>query len=186
MSADARHDILERRAAELARPIAASRADAVLDLLLVATGDRLFALEARAVRQVLQEEPLCRLSGGSGAFVAVAIVGGETIPVADLGPLVDGGEVHRDRSFLVVLEGGTGPVGFLVDQVLDVVAMHQDDLGVVSGTADGPGAPHRLITPDGAIVLETEPLLGDSRLAVTPSSARPPSHSPSQPPRGAR
>jgi chemotaxis signal transduction protein len=186
MSFGAGQDILEQRAAQLARPLTERRTDAVLDLLfVVAGGGGRFALEARAVRHVRRDEPLSRLPVGAGALVAVAIVAGEAVPVADLGWLLDAADARRDRPFLVVLEGGTGPVGFLVDEVLDVAAVHRDDLGTLASTAKGPSAPHRLITPDGAVVLDTEPLLADGRLVVAESSTQQtPLHHP-QPPQGA-
>lgn len=169
MSAPTGHEVLQRRAARLARPLAERRSDAVRVFLLVGTGaDGHFALEARTVRQVLRDEPLCRLFAGSGALLAVAVVGGEAVPVADLETLFDGGEPRRDRPFLVVLEGGTGPVGFLVDEVHEVVTVHQEDLRAVSSASEGSSAPHRLITPEGAVVVDVETLLSDHRLAISP------------------
>lgn len=169
MSLETGREILQRRAARLAGPLAERRSDAVRGLLIVATGaDRLFALDARAVRHVLRDEPLCRLCAGSAALLAVAVVRGETIPVADLGALFDGEEPRRDRPFLVVLEGGTGPVGFLVDEVREVVTVHQDDLKAVSRTSAGSSAPHRLSTPDGALVIDADALLLDERLVMAP------------------
>lgn len=167
MTAQTGRETLQRRAALLARPLAERRSDAVRVFLLVATGaGGHFALEARAVRQVLRDEPLCRLCTGPGALLAVAVVGGETVPVADLESLLDGGEPRRDRPFLVVLEGGPGPVGLLVDEVQEVVTVHQDDLRAVSSAPDSASAPHRLITPEGAVVVDIETLLCDDRLAM--------------------
>lgn len=187
MSPQTGREILQRRAAGLARPLAEPRPDAVRVLLLVATGaDGHFALEARAVRHVLRDEPLCRLSANSGALLMVAVVGGQAVPVADLGALFDGGEPRRDRPFLVILEGGTGPVGFLVDEVQDVVTLHRDDLRAVSSAPVGDPSAHSLITPSGAVVLDTELLLSDGRLAIAPP-ARPDRPSiPMSSPQGAR
>lgn len=188
MSVERTERILAERAARLARPLPPPRQDTVQDLLLVTTGaGRRFALPARSVRQVLRDEPLGRLVAGAGAFTAVAIVSGETVPVADLGALLDGEPARRDRPFLVVLDSAAGPVGLLVDRVLDVAAVPTDDLETVSGAVEGAAAAHRRVTPDGAVVLDIEALLGDDRLTLAPPMTTPPTSEPlARHPRGAR
>lgn len=172
MSTEAAQEILERRARHLARPLEQAPDGAVLDLVVVqvAPGSR-FGLDLLSVLHIVRNEHLARLPGASRALIGVTVIRGEAIPVADLAYLVGLGAAHRQRPFVVVVGGAAGPIGLLVDQVLDVVAVPEDELHLLPGTPEGRGSLQRRVTPDGAVLLGTSALLADERLTVPPATS---------------
>lgn len=172
MSVEAAQEILERRARHLARPLEQASDAAVLDLLVVqVASERRFGLEVGSVLHIVHNEHLARLPGASRALVGVTVIRGEVIPVADLAHLAGLGAAHRQRPFVVVVGGASGPVGLLVDQVLDVVAVPEDELHLLPGAPEGRGSLQRRVTPDGAVLLDTSALLADERLTVPPMTS---------------
>lgn len=172
MSTDAAQEILERRARHLARPLEQAPDGAVLDLVVVqvASGGR-FGLDVGSVLNIVHNEHLARLPGASRALLGVTMLRGEAIPVADLAHLVGLGAPLLQRPFVVVVGGAAGPVGLLVDQVVDVVAVPEHELRLLPGAPEEHGSLQRRVTPDGVVVVDTSTLLADERLTVPPMTA---------------
>jgi purine-binding chemotaxis protein CheW len=172
MSAEAAQEILERRARHLARPLEQAPDAAALDLLVVQVApEGRFGLDVGAVLHIVHNEQLARLPGASRALVGVTVIQGEAIPVADLAHLVGLGAPRRQRPFVVVVGGAAGPVGLLVDQVVDVVAVPEHELRLLPGAPEGRGSLQRRVTPDGVVLLDTSALLADERLTVPPMTS---------------
>lgn len=173
MSAEAAQEILERRARQLARPLErALDASSVLDLLVVQVASkRRFGLDVGSVLHVVHNDHLARLPGASRALVGVTVIQGEAIPIADLAHLVGIGAPHRRRPFVVVVGGAAGPVGLLVDQVVDIVAVPEHELHLLPGAPEGRESLQRRSTPDGVVLLDTSALLADERLSVPPKAS---------------
>ena len=118
-------------------------------LLLFRTGGRVFAVDARAVREILPSTPPTRIPGSPAAVRGLVNVRGTLVTVVDLGLALgveavrgapgDGGEGSAGKT-LVLVERSSRAVGLVVDDVLDLVTVDDDDLtagGAVKGVRPG-------------------------------------------------
>ena len=166
MSSDPTQDILVRRAELYARPVDQGTQKAVTDVVVVrADASSLFALDAATVMQVIPTRGLCRLPAGGAGLVALTVVGGEAVPVADLAMLLGLGEAAHHRPFTVVLDGDD-PVGLLVEEAIEVGPIHEDDVLPFPGDRDTVGRLQRGLAPDDVVMLDAQALLADHRLVV--------------------
>ncbi len=122
-------------------------------LLLFRTGGRVFGVDAGAVREILPATPATRIPGSPDAVRGLVNVRGTLVTVVDAALAIgvgdapaagDGGAVPGEARTLVLL--AARPVGLVVDEVLDLVAV-----GDAALTAGGvfPGARPGVITATG-------------------------------------
>jgi chemotaxis signal transduction protein len=182
MTSSAR-EVLKRRARALAQPVAATAEEDSVPVLVVGLDNgTTYGIEARFLQHIVDDMSLCRLPMGSGDLIAVTVVGGVAVPVADLGSVLGTASPRQDRPFLVLV-GGASPLGLLVDQVVGVLELRQRELRPLPKLPGDPAVNvHRGLMPGDVPLLDVEVLLQDSRLMVSrppyaPSSVPTSSHS---------
>lgn len=168
-------EILQQRARALAIPRGAGEPggrSAELHLI-VRIGDRMVALPAARVSQVVRPSPLARLVGCGAAISGLAVVHGELVQIADVSAVLHPGADARPRSasHFVVLDDEESSIGLLVDEVVELRPLHPDEVA-----ADSSG--HRSVAivgvaSDGVFVLDTDVLLADPRLRPPAAEAGP-------------
>jgi len=169
MTASPAHlSVLQRRAAELARPLADEDQTPVVDLVVVAVAGRRLAFRSGSVRQILRNGPLCRLPQGCGALIGLIAVQGSAVPVADLHSLLEDAAPDAGRPLIVLLDG-PAPVGVLVDEALSVLSLRAREIRPRPPGSPSDSAEHG-VTPDGVVVLDAETLLANRRLHPQPTS----------------
>jgi len=157
MTADRRDDVMAARAAALARPVeVVDEHDSVEVVTVEVSGGASFAIEASYVREVMRNDHLRRLPGGTGALLGVVPSRGEAVPVADLGALLGLCPPSQNRPMVVVLEHESAPLGLLVERVTQVAEWRRADLRATvlpRMAAVGVGPTHTTVL-DGAALLE--------------------------------
>lgn len=162
-----RQQLLQRRAESLARESRAESADATVDLAdfvtLVSSGQR-YAIDARHTVRVLSNDKLCRLPAEAGELVALIMIGGESVPVADLASLLGTAAPDRSRPYIVLVDGAGSALGLLADEVESGHASAAEIRPLAAESDDGTPL-QRGVTADGAVLLDTARLLADQRLS---------------------
>jgi chemotaxis signal transduction protein len=175
MTAYSAREVLLRRAQILAQPVAdvAEEASAPVLVVRVENGTT-YGLAASCIEHVFDDMSLCRLPTGSRELIAVTVVGGATVPVADLASVLGLASPRHDRAFLVLL-GGVRPLGLLVDDVVGMVALRRSELRVLPGVpGDSAVNLYQGMMPGGVPLLDVVALLEDSRAMVPRGSHAPP------------
>jgi purine-binding chemotaxis protein CheW len=86
-------------------------------------GERLYAIDAEAVSEVIRLPPVARVPQGPKSLLGLANLRGAVLPIASLRGLLGRDEISHDGSSrAIVLEGGA-PVGLAVDAVEALVAV---------------------------------------------------------------
>lgn len=174
-------DLLERRAALLARPVDLAHEEARLDVVVVTVaGGRRYALEVRHVRQVVRGEALSWLPASGSDLVGVVPVQGEAVPVADLAAVLGLAAADPARPLVLVLAGDHPPVGLLVDDVLTTMSLPESEVRSHHASEAEAATSERGITRDGIVLLDAAALLADRRLSVSASPSDPPLPDPGQ------
>ena len=156
--------VLAERARRYARPLGDAGAVATLDVVHFELGDERFAVEAAVVRRVVVQPPTTALPGAPTWVLGIANIGGQLIPVFDLGQLLD--VASAPATNLLVLGRDGFDLAVPVRTVTDLVAI---PLVPREGAARGLVA---RILPDGRALLDGSALLDDPRLVVTPHDRR--------------
>ena len=132
-------------------------------LIELAGGGR--ALRQSDLIQLIDRPEVAPLPRSGGAWVGLANLRGEVIPVADLGILYGSGPVGDP--VLAAVRGATGPFGLLIEGVEQTVAM-PDPGALVDQPL--PGDPDWLLPapPGEPRVVDPELLLGDPALGGSP------------------
>ena len=132
-------------------------------LIELAGGGR--ALRQSDLIQLIDRPEVAPLPRSGGAWVGLANLRGEVIPVADLGILSGCGPVGNP--VLAAVRGATGPFGLLIEGVEQTVAM-PDPGALVDQPL--PGDPDWLLPapPGEPRVVDPELLLGDPALGGSP------------------
>ncbi|MGA2384255.1 MAG: chemotaxis protein CheW [Gemmatimonadales bacterium] len=125
-------------------------------LLLFRTGGRVFAVDARAVREILPAMPPTRIPGSPAAVRGLVNVRGTLVTVVDarvaLGAEAAGSGASDEGMnggagrTLVLVERSSCPIGLIVDDVLDLVTV--DDDALTAGEAI-PGVRPGVVTATG-------------------------------------
>lgn len=132
-------------------------------LIELAGGGR--ALRQSDLIQLIDRPEVAPLPRSDGAWVGLANLRGEVIPVADLGILSGGGPT--ERAVLAAVRGAEGPFGLLVEGVEQTVAAPEPGALV---DQPSPGDPDWLLPapPGEPRVVDPELLLGDPALGALP------------------
>jgi purine-binding chemotaxis protein CheW len=160
------HDraVLEQRAQALARATgSAEPAEDVLHVVTFALAGERYALEAAYVREVLREAQPSRLPWAPAALLGAVNVRGEVLAVADLGHLL-GVPAAASPGPVVVLAGPAPPVGLLVDEVEELLALPSGTVAPPPADTAGPAQELLVGVSARAVVLDARALLTDPRL----------------------
>ncbi len=110
-----------------------------LRVLCLAAGEKVFAVDIMAVREILRRPRLTGVPGAPPAVAGVVNLRGELVEAIDLHQAVVGerskGSAAEQR--LVVARAGDRRLGILVDQVLEVVTVRLEDLMPAPGAEGG-------------------------------------------------
>lgn len=164
------HELMARRAHELARPLQNS------DILDAATGqfvsalldEETYAFQARYVLCASHAPAVVTMPGAHPPLVGATVYEGEILPVFSLRDLVGMATQNETASkWLLVLGKATAEIGLLVDRVNTVAAVDTGDL--LAGWVEAASSPSGLLTAttsDGITIVDVEHLLDDDRLFV--------------------
>ena len=182
MSPTSAQDLMERRAAALAKPHQEVREAGTTGVVTVSVaGGRRYAVQLEHVRRVLRNTGLSRLPASAGELVGLIIVKGEAVPVADLGAVLGVSGPDVTRPLVVVLDDGSSPLGLLVDEVIETMQLPADDVRRRDQVGTQGTCVELGIGPDGVVLLDCDLLLADVRLngtAGAPPPATRPAHHP--------
>ncbi|MFP2964301.1 chemotaxis protein CheW [Myxococcus sp. 1LA] len=157
--------LLEARARSLAREPRPDVAPGTLrEVVRFKAGGQRYALESRFVLEVARAPEMVTLPGAPPALRGLTLMHGEVLPVVELAPLFGRAPSETPGPLLVV--GTTrAELGLRTEEVEEVTVLAGNELLAPPATLDGV-AGHLVSAADrnGALVLEGEALLGDSRL----------------------
>jgi chemotaxis signal transduction protein len=158
-------EVMAARAAALARPVTADDTQDTVEVVTVEVqGGASFAIEARHVREVMRNDNLRRLPGGSGALLGLVPTRGEVVPVADLGALLGLCPPSPARPMVVVLDHESAPLGLLVDGVTQVAMWRRSAVRSVTHAVALTRDFTVGVGPADTTLLDGEALLEDTRL----------------------
>jgi purine-binding chemotaxis protein CheW len=142
-----------------------------LIVLSFAIGPGAYAVETRFVREVLRGAAIAFVPDAPEVLAGLSICRGDLLPVVDLRPLLGlpGAAGAGGASIVVMGAEGASPLGFPVDELLDVRAIAGAELGPppsasLAGLVRGATA--------AVLLLDGERLLADPRLYLQPTDER--------------
>ena len=152
--------VLDQRARELARPIAAPAAGQRLEAVTFALANERYAIESRYVVEVFRLRELTPLPGATLPVFGVTAWRGDLLTILDLRTVL-GLPVSalNDLSRVLVLGLDRAAFGVLADGVHDLVALSASDIREPPAGAAGKRDYSRGMTPDAVLVLDGERLL---------------------------
>jgi chemotaxis signal transduction protein len=133
---------IERQIADMRRELVGERTKAPpprgkFQAVRVRVGEGEYAITSAAVREIVRYARLTTIPGCLAPVLGALNLRGERVPVLDLPRLLGAGTRPPDlRAAIVVVEVHGGPVGFLVDRVLDVATIDGDLLDAADGRLD--------------------------------------------------
>lgn len=135
--------------------------------LVARVGSTRFAIPVQAASGVLRAPPVARVPGAAPALLGVTATGGNMVPVADAGVLLEVERDARQPPVVVLLADGGGVLGLLVDEVEALAALEVGD-GTEPGSVREDRTERRpLLMPSaGVFLLDIDALRHDER--VTP------------------
>ena len=148
--------LLQRRARELARPLATGRAVEQLELLHLTIGGERYAIETRYVVEVLRHPTAAPLPGAVRPVAAVVAWRGRILTALDL--RAGGGALPDRPAVLAVLGRERAELGLLADTVDGVGDVALDTLTAVP---EGPTAWRNYLR---AVTADAEPVLDGAAL----------------------
>jgi chemotaxis signal transduction protein len=165
--------ILDLRARRLAERVKAPEHRASLGtLVVVKVGAERLGIPVLGLREIVRIPPITPLPRSAEGIEGLVQLRGEVMTVADLGAWL-GIAPRSGHSHLAVLDGPSGPLGFLVGAVLGFRPLFGDELQSAR-LATGVAVTGR--TPDLVLVLDLErlfaapPRLGDISTGTPPST----------------
>ncbi|HEX9729126.1 MAG TPA: chemotaxis protein CheW [Gemmatimonadales bacterium] len=133
-----------------------------LRLVVFRVGDVICAADVTSVREILPTQRATRIPGAPSTVTGLINVRGDLITLVHGSQLL-GRNVHTSDGVTLLCTVGAQEVGMAVDEVLDLIAVSEDDLAQGS---ELPGIDRRLVRAVGQlagrsfIVLDLEALLG--------------------------
>ena len=154
-------EILQQRAAALAKPVEKARQRGLSTVGFVLSGTQL-ALELRFLREALRVPQLTRLPGAP-LVQGLALLRGEVLPVFLLAPLLGlAGTQPRPGSRLLVLGEDFPELGIVVDEIAGTRFFAGSEVSALPEGAAGSSLCLGL-APDGTVLLDGARLLADPR-----------------------
>jgi purine-binding chemotaxis protein CheW len=153
-------ELLEQRAAALARPPAEPPREGGVEALTFTLGEEVYALESRYVLEVFRPADLARLPGAEAPVFGVTASRGELLLVLDLRPVLGAKLEPVVGPKLVVALGDERPAfGLVADGVRGIVRIEEGDIRPLP---EGPGVAReylRGMTGGAVLVLDASALL---------------------------
>ena len=167
--ADARREILEARARQLARvPDEPPRAGEVLELVVFLLAGERYGIESRFVREVARLTRFTPVPGTPAFVLGVTNLRGEILALFDLRHLL--GVVPEgvsDLGRIVVLGEHRREFGLLADAASEMLCV---PVATLAQTETAWGRAYlRGVSPEGVIVVSGEALLSDPQLTIDPA-----------------
>ena len=111
----------------------AQPADAPMQVVMLAIGDEVFALNTELVREIIDPVPVTRVAGARPFLPSVVNVRGNVIPLADLRvrfnmPMVESTPDTRIVVLEIAIDGDPVLVGVVADKVHEVTEISQGDV----------------------------------------------------------
>ena len=111
----------------------AQPADAPMQVVMLAIGDEVFALNTELVREIIDPVPVTRVAGARPFLPSVVNVRGNVIPLADLRvrfnmPMVESTPDTRIVVLEIAIDGDPVLVGVVADKVHEVTEISQNDV----------------------------------------------------------
>lgn len=161
--------ILDERARGLTRPFTTPAAEGDLHVIVRAGGRRV-ALPMAALRSVVESPPITRLPPNGRSLIGVVALGGEVVPVADLGALLGYADRPAETErLLLVVEDGDSQLALKVDGVEghETLLPHPSARIDLSDSVHAPAASltHE-VGADGLVALDINAALADPRLSL--------------------
>lgn len=152
-------DVLEARARALAAPAGAPAPADAFTVITARIAKESYAFEAAHVREVIRLAEFAALPGAEPPLFAVTAWRGDLLPLLDVRrPLGLSPTALNDLRHVLVLGGGSSPVGVLVDEVIGMASVREADVRPIR---EGNHAAHGLVrgvTSDALVVLATSAL----------------------------
>ena len=170
MSATSARDrvaVLEQRARELAKRIEATGPDDVWGTFVVLrVADDSFGIAAETLREIVPLPRVAPLPRTPAWLPGVIQLRGEAISVVDLARWFQVPGATSPR-FVAVIAGTTGPLGLMVDEVLDVREVRREELAEsFSSSQQSQGRPVAAVTRDLVSLLDHDRLTTHGDLIV--------------------
>jgi purine-binding chemotaxis protein CheW len=151
--------VLQARARLLARPERPTTAEDLLTLVSVRLANELYGIEAADVSEAMVLSDLARLPGVELPVSGISVWRGELLLVLDIRATLGLSPVAlNDLRYVVVLGGGSTPVGIMVDEIVGIATIPPTEVRPIAGS-DMPREIVRGVTSGALIVLETSALL---------------------------
>ena len=168
MNEEARLNPLRRRASRLAAPIRdEDESESALEILVFTLSGERYALPVDRAGSVVPCLSPCPIPGTPDHILGIAHVGGELLPVVDLGPRFGlGRAVPGKDSRIIVLENETMKFGLFAELVVGSRLMARSELNPTLRQGCGPAAYLLNILPDGTVLLNADSILSDDSLVV--------------------
>lgn len=111
-----------------AATLSISEAGSALGFLTFRMGDRLYALPADSVSEVIRTPPVARVPQAPRCLLGVANLRGTVLPIASLRGLLGRDEIAASTTSRSIVLGGGAPVGLVVDAVEALVSINAADV----------------------------------------------------------
>lgn len=151
--------VLEERARTLSSPAAPPPPADAFAVITVHIAKERYAVEAALVREVIRLGEFAALPGAEPPLFALTAWRGELLPLLDVRRALGlSPTALNDLRHVVVLAGGSTPVGVMVDEVIGMASVRNAEVRPVGGDRGPTSALVRGVTADALIVLATDAL----------------------------
>lgn len=152
-------DVLEARARALAVPAGAPAPADAFTVITARIARESYGFEAAHVREVIRLAEFAALPGAEPPLFAVTAWRGDLLPLLDIRRSLGlSPTALNDLRHVLVLGGGSAPLGVLVDEVIGMASVREADVRPIR---EGDHAAHELVrgvTSDALVVLATSAL----------------------------
>ena len=168
MNEEARLDLLRRRASRLAVPVSnEAESESALEILVFTLSGERYALPIDKVGSVAPCLRLCPIPGTPDHILGIAHVGGELLPVVDLGPRFGLGRGVPGRdSRIIVLENESMKFGLFAELVVGSRLAGRSELNPPLQQGCGPASYLLNVMSDGTVLINADAILSDDSLVV--------------------
>jgi purine-binding chemotaxis protein CheW len=158
--------LFSERAAVLARPLAAGKAESVRDIVVVRVGTEHIGLPSELVWGVFDDVRFVQVPGAPRWIAGLALVRGELVSVVHFSHWLGAPRASESRT-IVVLSDERGLLGVVVDEVLGFRDIQSDELSQeLSAKTSGETLPFGAVTKDLVSIVDVARFFGDPRLIV--------------------
>ncbi len=129
-------------------------------------GQGAFALDLTALREVRPLSSWCRIPGARVTVPGLVHYRGELLTLNDLAPFLGETPGGDEPGWVLVVDDGSGRVGLMADDVMDVIDIPVDALSPVPLTLGEPGECFQGVIEDQFLMIDPPRLLSARALAA--------------------